>query len=71
MSTINIQYKGTNTCLDLSCPSCDGFTHYCVEMPFSGVVSCSKCKALWRLSPSIEIRPGIIEDRPYAAHGTP
>lgn len=60
--TVFIQYKGTSTCLDLHCPSCEAGGHYCVDMPFSGKLRCHGCKTVWVMSSSIELREATPDD---------
>ena len=73
MSSAGIQWKGTSTCIDFSCPDCDRFTHYCPESPFSGAIKCSLCNGIWILSNRVDVRrPGREMDEwklDYAVEG--
>lgn len=52
---INIQYKGTEICLDFYCPAagCDGEGHY--DGFFGQVLTCPVCRRLWQLPNSIPV----------------
>lgn len=61
LPTIGIQYKGTDTCLDFTCP-CGTYTHYCRRMPFCGAVLCKGCDQTWVLSHRITVNPPGPDD---------
>ena len=60
--TIGIQWKGTDTCLDLTCPDCDTFTHFCPRMPFCGAVKCPGCSKVWYLEHRVRLREPDEDD---------
>jgi hypothetical protein len=51
-----VQWKGSNVCLDLTCPVCGTSAHYCGN--FAYFLECPVCGRLWELSWYIEVRDG-------------
>jgi hypothetical protein len=45
--TTNVQWKGTDLCMDFVCPTCSGQSHF--DGLFAHVIQCPHCKSLFRM----------------------
>jgi hypothetical protein len=55
-----IQWKGTDVCMDLYCPTCSYHNHY--DGGFAYFVKCAKCGALWEMNCFVTFKRAEIAD---------
>lgn len=51
--TTNIQWKGTDLCMDFICPKCDYQSHF--DGMFAYAVECPECKTRWRMPSDVPV----------------
>lgn len=66
--TTNIQWKGTDLCMDFVCPDCDGQSHF--DGMFANAIQCPHCPAVWSLATDIPVTRGLAYPgwTPIAGH---
>ena len=50
----NIQWKGTDLCMDFNCPDCGAFSHF--DGFFAYNIECSGCHARWEMPTDVPIK---------------
>ena len=68
-ASINLQWKGTDACFDLFCPTegCPG-SHFDTRMPTAPFVRCI-CGQIYKLPHGIKVEP--VSDEEFEASGWP
>lgn len=63
--TTNVQWKGTDLCMDFNCPACGEFSHF--DGMFAYVIRCPHCKALYRMPAELPIVKidALPDDAPF------
>lgn len=51
--TTNIQWKGTNLCMDFICPDCGCNSHF--DGMFANYIRCCQCKSVFKMPTDISV----------------
>lgn len=51
--TTNIQWKGTDVCMDFNCPECKGYSH--IDGFFANYIRCLHCKAVYQMPTDLPV----------------
>ena len=52
--TTNIQWKGTDLCMDFNCPTCGGFTHF--DGMFAFAIKCGHCNSYFEMPTDVPLK---------------
>jgi hypothetical protein len=58
--TTNIQWKGTDLCMDFICPQCDAQSHF--DGMFAHTIQCPGCKQRYRMPTDVAVTPCAAND---------
>lgn len=51
--TTNIQYKGTDICMDFNCPECSAYSHF--DGFFAHHIQCPSCLTYFKMPTDVQI----------------
>ena len=52
--TTNIQWKGTDLCMDFWCPACGEYSHF--DGFFAYAIKCSSCNAIYEMPTDVPLK---------------
>ena len=58
--TTNVQWKGTDLCMDFNCPACGGYTHF--DGMFAHNIQCSACGAVFEMPTDLPLQRVAPDD---------